>query len=113
MVVVETTRRRGMRGQTRARPRLRPPGCDSRVGIEIEDCLDRAAADDAERDVVAREHDAVRLRTEIAARLVVGALERAYLPRMRPLVQQRRVTLLLLAEERVHFRLRPVGCPDF
>ena len=46
--------------------------------IEIDDPADGAAAHGAESDLVAREHDAVGLRTVEPARLVRSALERAH-----------------------------------
>src|SRR6185436_20394096 len=83
-----------------------------RARVEIEDGVNGATADDAERHVVAREHDAVRLRPVGAARLVVGAFEGADLARVRSLVEERCVPLLLFPEERVHLGLRPVRGAD-
>src|SRR5450759_2301859 len=71
--------------------------------VQVENLLDGAAADDAERDVVAGEHDAVGLRPVEAARLVVYPFERADCAGVRSLVQQRRVALLLVAEEPVSY----------
>src|SRR5262245_49520049 len=80
--------------------------------VQVDDLRDRAAAHGAERNVVAGEHDAVGLRAEVAARFVVRALERADLARVRALVEQLRVALLLVAEERVHLRLRTIRGAD-
>src|SRR5678815_3318931 len=65
------------------------------AAVEVEDDVDRAAADDAKRDVVAREHDAVCFRTIVAARLVVRPLERADTVGVRAVAEQPRVVLLL------------------
>src|SRR5919197_1122791 len=76
--------------------------------IQIKNGVDRISAHGAERNGVAREHDAVRLRTIVAARLVVGALERADFSGERAAVQQRRVAALFLTKQRIHFSFRPV-----
>src|ERR1051326_6506563 len=80
-----------------------------RARVEVDDLRDRAAADGAERHVVAREHDAVGLWTIVAARFIVGALERADLSGVRPFVEQRRDAPLLVAKQRVHLRLGTIG----
>src|SRR5213592_2588917 len=78
------------------------------TGQQVEDLGDGPPADRAERHVVAREHDAIRLRPVIAARLVVRSLERADSARVWTLVEQRRVALFLVPEERVHLCFRSV-----
>src|SRR6185503_4609877 len=95
-------------GASTPRPMPWSSRLSSPLSIEVEDRLDRATAHGAERHVVAREHDAVGLRAEVAARLVVRTFERADLSGVLPFVQERRVALLLLAEQRVHLGLRPV-----
>src|SRR5919106_1804025 len=47
------------------------------VGVEIDDAIDRAAADAAEIHDFARPHDAGGFRTVQTARFVAGAFERA------------------------------------
>src|SRR4051794_1239110 len=96
---------------TRARADLRI-SMNALPRIEVENLLDRAPADDAERNVVAGEHDAVGLGPIEAARFVVRALERADLAGMRALVQQCRVAFFLLPKQRVHFRFRPIRGAD-
>src|SRR5207237_2476694 len=59
-----------------------------------------------------REHDAVGLRAVVAVRLVVRALERADLAGVRSFVQELRVALLLVAEERIHLRLGTICSAD-
>src|SRR5262249_2606999 len=80
----------------------------SSARVEIEDLIDGATADGAERHGVAGKHDAVGLRAEVAARLVVGALEGADSAGERTGAELRGVVLLLLAEQRVHLGLGPV-----
>src|SRR5262245_64279650 len=72
----------------------------SRIKVKYLD--DRAAADQAEAHFVARKHDAVGLRPVEAARLVIGALESADFAGKSAGAEQRRLTLHLLAEQRVH-----------
>src|SRR5258706_14426957 len=76
--------------------------------VKVEDDVDRAAAHGTKRNVVAREHDAIRLRPVRPARLVVGSLERPDAIRMGTVAKQPRVLLLLFAKQRVHLRFRPV-----
>src|SRR5215470_15997338 len=83
-----------------------------RARVQVDNLRDRAAADGAERHVVAREHDAVGLRTVVAARLVVRALERTDFSGVRSLVEQRRIAALLVAKQRVHLRLGTIGGAD-
>src|SRR5512144_2537759 len=75
--------------------------------VQVEDLGQGAAAHRAERARIAREHDAVGLRPEEAARLVVGSLEGAHLPGVPLGPEQGRLLLALGEEERVHLGLRP------
>ena len=77
--------------------------------IQIENVFDRAAADEAERHPVPAEHDAILLRTVVSLSLVVGALERADLPGIRPARKQRRRVRVDFAKQRVHFRFGSPG----
>src|SRR6266545_6089345 len=80
--------------------------------IEIDDPIDGAAAHRAERDLVAREHDAVFLRPKISLRLVESSFERAYLRRVFVGAEQLRLRHPLLLEESVHFLFRPALGPN-
>src|ERR1051326_953636 len=83
---------------------------DSRsVRVDVDDTFDRPPADFAEADFVAREHDAVGLRTEKSLRFVARAFERADLAGVLFIdVEELRFPRLLFAEERVHLRLRTI-----
>src|SRR5262245_13495793 len=101
-------RRRGVKPVSRVRVQTWEAKGRALSRVEVEDLLDRAPADGAERNVVAREHDAVGLRTIEAARFVVRPLERTDLAGVRAFVQQRGVALLLVAKQRIHLGFRPV-----
>src|SRR5215813_650310 len=76
--------------------------------VKVDDHGERPPADRAERDLVAREHDAVFLRPVVALRLVERTLEGADLPRMGVRPEELRLEDLLLAEEGVDLVLGPV-----
>src|SRR5206468_3990245 len=91
--------------------RLTLLGCRSPTAVEVDDAFDGAAAHLAKADGVAREHDAVGLRTIVAFCLVIRPFERADLSAVRPARQERRIAGKLLAKQRVHLRLRAVRGP--
>src|SRR5437588_190672 len=71
--------------------------------IDVDDTFDGPAADFAEANFVAREHDAIGLRAEESFRFVARAFERADLAGVLFVdVEKLRFPLLLFAEERVH-----------
>src|SRR5439155_7723623 len=76
------------------------------------DGVDRAPADGAESARIPREHDAIDLGAEEAARLVVGAFERADAPGIPAPAEQRLLVRELLAEQGVHFGFGPVRGAD-
>src|SRR5438270_10408511 len=74
--------------------------------IDVDDTFDGPAADFAEANFVAREHDAIGLRAEESFRFVACAFERADLAGVLFVdVEKLRFPLLLFAEEPVHLRL--------
>jgi hypothetical protein len=80
--------------------------------VKADHLLDRAPARRAERNVVAREHDAVDLRPVIALRLVHRALEGSDLSGVRLPGEHLRILRLLAAEENVHLLLGAVFRSD-
>src|SRR5262245_36595254 len=80
----------------------------SRSRVQIDDRVDRASTDGAERNGVAREDDAFGLRPVVAARFIVRAFERADLSAVRRPVQHRGLVLLLLFEECIHLGFGPI-----
>src|SRR4029453_7529594 len=81
-------------------------------GVEVDHAADSAPARSAEGNLVAREHDAVGLRAEIALRLVERALEGADLARVGASRKQSGLVRLLFLEERIHLPLGAVGGAD-
>src|SRR5690242_20122279 len=57
--------------------RAHPSGRASGPRVLVDDSADRAAADPAEADRIAREHDAIRLGAVQPLRFVTGAFKRA------------------------------------
>src|SRR6202035_5927063 len=81
----------------------------SRPRILVDDPLDGPAADAAEADLVAREHDAVDLRPVEPVRFVRRSFEGAHLPGVLLRGKKLCLPLALLAEQLVHLALRSVG----
>src|SRR5262245_12546322 len=89
---------------------LFPPPSLSR--IQINDGRDRIGADLTEM-VCAREHDALHLWPVISGSLVVRALESTHDIAVGRFVEQLVGERALTAEQRIHFRFRPVGGTQF
>src|SRR3954469_24123263 len=93
-----------------------PPECGSKpphsirsFRVPVDDARDRALTHFAEPDFIAREHHAVGLRTEQPLRLVARPFESADLAGVLLIaIEELRLPHLLLAEERIHLRLRTV-----
>src|SRR5688500_5075285 len=78
----------------------------STAGMPIDLLRERALADPAERHGVAREHDAIELRTVEGPCIVIRALEQADLPAVRRRREQLHLDLDLATEQLRHLRFR-------
>src|SRR5437899_2888477 len=84
---------------------FRLPFSDS--GVHVDHPLDRPAADGAEGDVVAREHDAIFLGPIVALRFVESAFERPDSAGIFVGGEELLLRPFLFNEEGVHFRFGP------
>ena len=103
-----STRKRQSAAFIQEQCRVAPAYFQVTLHVHADHAFDGTPADGAEADLVAREHDAILLRAEIAAALIHRSFEGADLAGIGARSQQRGSEPEFLAEQRFHLRLRAV-----